>query len=133
MIPTPAVLWTVRLPGLPPTPNRLLRMHWSGRRQLQKLWTERLWMALLEQGQRCPEVPFRSATLLCTRLSTTEPDPDALAGSFKLLIDSLLPLEKRGLGWIVDDSPAHLTLVTGWRRAKRGQGAVEMHFLPEED
>lgn len=72
-----------------------------------------------------PPVPFERAHVLIERYSVGTPDTDNLVGSAKRLIDCLTtprPLtvrtpgarqrtkNKRGLGFVVDDGPKHLTL-----------------------
>lgn len=101
-----------------PTPllNQLIRMHWRARMMLARSISA-------EVARLVPAAPARQplehACVTIVRYSVGIPDHDGLVGGCKLLIDTLLVLSKRhpnGLGFIVDDDPAHMTLVV---RAER--------------
>jgi len=120
-------LW---LPGVvTPTLNVSLRQHWSRRRQGVRdlAWAVRA--ALGRHG--VPAQPFERA-LVCIerRTAGTQPDHDGLVGGAKGLIDTLLPMDAvrrpYGLGFIRDDSPAHLELIVRSRRvaARADQGML---------
>ena len=105
-------LFIVRFTLVRPTMllNELLRMHFRDRaRYADKLSAE---IARLTRGLGADE-PFAKATVTVERFSVAEPDHDGLVGGCKPLIDCLLVRSSRhphGLGFIVDDSPAYLTL-----------------------
>lgn len=94
-----------------PTPllNQLLRMHWTKKRKLQQsLSAEIARLVPAFPGRK----PFDKATLTVRRYSVQECDRDGLYGGVKILADCLLVRSERhpdGLGFLVDDSPAHLT------------------------
>lgn len=90
-----------------PTPNTLMRMHWSRRRRLQRRVCELVWCAMREAGIR-PRAPLGCCRVQITRYSRRRCDVDALHGTGKLLLDVLQPASRRhpeGLGVIADDSP----------------------------
>jgi hypothetical protein len=106
------------IPQLPPLQAANGRKHWRVRWREEQTWKQRVQWAALARGT--PEEPVRRARIVCTRLSTQQPDGDNLATSFKPCLDGL-----KGLV-IVDDSPEHVTVSYGWERAKRGQGGVRI-------
>lgn len=88
--------------------NQTLRMHWSARTKYAKALSAEIAQAHLG----IPE-PMDRARVEIVRYSIKEPDTDGLVGGVKILIDTLLIRSDRhphGLGYIVDDSPAHLVL-----------------------
>lgn len=105
------------LPAPYPLLNRSLRTHWSFRRSYQAS----IRATILEQiggPAGLPHEPFQKARVVIERHSVGTPDYDNLVGGGKPLIDCLTtPVmgkggrqrNKRGLGIVVDDSPAHLT------------------------
>ena len=81
-------------------------------------------VAAATAGQRLPE-PMQRAHVTIERHSVGQPDHDGVVGGAKFLIDCLTTprllnvrkpgarqrvRNKRGLGFIVDDSPKHITL-----------------------
>lgn len=88
--------------------NVYLRQHWRARKTYQRKTSGLIAQATIHcRGM----VPWDRATLTVTRYSTKLPDQDGMAP--KALIDCLVVKSARhpeGLGFIVDDSPAHLTL-----------------------
>jgi hypothetical protein len=111
-IPTLGKLFTVRFTLARPTIllNELMRMHYRVKAaHAVKLSSE---IARLTTDIEIDQ-PFKRAILTVDRYSVKEPDQDGLLGGCKILIDCLLVRSARhphGLGFIVDDSPAHLTL-----------------------
>ncbi len=99
-----------------PLLNRFMNMHWRKRHALKKQIALRL---LSQVGRR--KVPLTGRPqLLVTRYSTQRPDQDS-AGT-KLWLDELVKL-----GWLRDDSPDCVEVLTHWERAKRGEGRVVVH------
>jgi hypothetical protein len=104
-----------------PLLNTFMRWHWRKRAQLSK----QLALSLLAQiGRRKEPLPGRPK-LLVTRYSTKQPDQDS-AGT-KLWLDVLVRL-----GWLKDDSPDCIEVVTQWEKAKRGEGRVVVHVFSDE-
>lgn len=81
-----------------------------------------------------PSHPFQKACVEIERHGSGSPDPDNLVGGCKRLLDCLTtPVQlnskkgrvvfknKRGLGFIVDDSPDRLALSVRAVRCKRGE------------
>jgi hypothetical protein len=103
-----------------PTPsgNVLKRMHHQAIKRQQKVWAWEVVGSML--GAR-PVEPLPRAKVTIWRHSVGTLDQDNLNAGVKPLVDLLKPLGKPnrlgvlpnpcGLGIIVDDSPAHLTLV----------------------
>lgn len=96
-----------------PTPllNVWVRMHWRARGKYQRSLSA-------EIASKVPNLPgrqpFERAHMTVSRFSVgVEPDEDGLVGGTKPLRDCLLIRSARhpdGLGILVDDSPAHLTV-----------------------
>jgi hypothetical protein len=110
---------TLNIPKLPNLQAANARQHWAVRRREEQWWKSQVRWHSIAKGT--PEKPLTRARIVCTRLSTTEPDADNNASSFKPAIDGL-----KGLV-IVDDKPANATITFGWEYAKRGQGGVRIH------
>lgn len=88
--------------------NQTLRMHWRERGRYAKALSAEI--AKAHPG--LPE-PMVKASVEIVRFSVKEPDEDGLVGGCKQIVDCLLARSDRhphGLGYIVDDSPAHLVL-----------------------
>jgi hypothetical protein len=101
------------LPFALPSLNQTLRTHWAKRgRQRDKLAWEI--MAQLGGPAHFPRPMFERCRVTVTRHGTKLLDHDNLAGSCKLLVDSLCAPSKRhpmGLGIIVDDTPERCELI----------------------
>ena len=92
--------------------NPMLRMHWARRRAYAAALSAEIAAATpnLPAGAK----PMQRARVTVTRYSLGEPDHDGLVGGAKWLVDSLLVRSERhpnGLGFLADDSPAHLDLI----------------------
>lgn len=72
--------------GLPKTYNSIGRQHWSVKAKEARLWIGLVRVSLKD----IPSIPFKKAKLTLTRFSTSRPDPDGLASSFKHVIDGLV-------------------------------------------
>jgi hypothetical protein len=99
--------------------NTLLRMHWSERRKYQRSLSAEI--AALTLARR-PGEPFQWAKVTIARHSLQLPDADGLAGGMKPLLDCLLVRSTRhpdGLGFCVDDGPAHMELSVSSVRVKK--------------
>lgn len=106
--------------------NVLLRMHWRARANYnRKIAAE----AGKLTAHRLGAPPLERARVLIERYSVQEPDQDGLVGGAKPVIDALLVRSSKhphGLGFIVDDSPTHLTLDVRHVKALtlKGQGTL---------
>lgn len=130
------------LPGLLlPTPNDLLRMerrHWSVRRNFTNNLARMVWATLFNSPHRAAlrYAPMRRCRIRVDRCSAGRPDPDAIKGCAKPLLDVLQPRSKRhpyGLGVIADDSDAvieHLDVRPV--STKRGAYATRIVITPIE-
>ena len=79
----------IELPGLPPTPNSVMAMHWAKKSKLTKRWRRDAYLACKANG---PAPLGTKVIRVCyTRFSSREPDPDGLAGSFKSIQDGVMP------------------------------------------
>lgn len=99
--------------------NVVLRMHWAERRKYAAALSAEI--ASLHSGI---PAPMQRARVTLDRYSVAEPDHDGLVGGCKLLIDCLLVRSDRhphGLGYIVDDSQAHLEFIARHVKARRGE------------
>ncbi len=100
--------------------------HWKGSWGERKRIRRRVAEMLMIKRARPPE-PLDFAVVACVRCSTTEPDVDNLAISFKGVVDSFV---KEGV--LQDDSPRHARLVYSWEKAQRGHGGIMVHIVEEE-
>lgn len=88
--------------------NETIRMHWRERSRYSKKLAAEIAATHPGIGE-----PMAKARVEIVRYSVREPDQDGLMGGVKQLVDCLLVRSTRhphGLGYIVDDSPAHLVL-----------------------
>lgn len=85
-----------------PTPllNQTLRQHWAKRRQdtVDMSWEIKVQTQPLTR-------PIEKAVMTIERRSVKEPDQDNFVGGCKGLVDACV-----SMGFLVDDSPAHLTV-----------------------
>lgn len=132
IVPTYEIRFTLARPY--PLLNRLLTMHpYQRRRYMKDISRE-----IAAQTPQCRGMtPWPKAELTVTRYSVGEPDEDGLTP--KALIDCLIPsravlmkngkfkvMHRYGLGFVVDDSPAHLTVnKSAVRVAKRSEQRTE--------
>lgn len=112
--PSPSV-WQacLSIPLRLPTPNQLLRMHWATRSRLNRTVASEVWAAMAQARIRKPDAPLPYAIVVVERHSSTEPDPDALRGCAKPLLDAIQPASKRhpyGLGLIANDDARSIAL-----------------------
>lgn len=100
------------LPSLQPDTK-----HWRFRQKERVNWRM---LVASKVGRMGPAVPLERARLRLTRHSTTRPDPDNLAMSFKAVVDGLV-----SCGVLRDDSSDVIgTPDYRWEKAKRGEGHV---------
>ena len=85
---------------LPPTLNRLIGSRWLSHNSKKR------WMVLLYEQMGCDQLPDPCHVKITWRVMHSQ-DRDNQVARFKVIGDAL----KRA-GYIVDDSPAHLTLET---------------------
>lgn len=105
-----------------PLLNRFMNMHWAARHSLKKRISKKLLVQIgFRKGGPLPGRP----KLWVLRRSTKRPDQDS-AGT-KLWLDELVKL-----GWLKDDSPDHVEVVSQWEKAKRGDGGVIVHIFSGE-
>lgn len=108
------------IPGLPSC-NSAAAPGWRARHAERQLWKSKVMGAVLMDLGRRPK-PMAKAHVTLTRCSTTEPDADNLAGSFKFVLDGLV------LACVIeDDSPQCIVkFESRWEKAKRGEGRVRI-------
>ena len=115
--------WCVKieLPGLPPTPNSVMAMHWAKKSKLTKRWRRDSYLACKANG---PAPLGTKVIRVCyTRFSSREPDPDGLAGSFKAIQDGVVDwVSETNEGF--DDRAHQLRPAWFWEKAPRGKGRV---------
>lgn len=122
---------TFTLPFAYDLPNVTLRQNrWQATRAKNDMMRQ---VMAASYNLRIPE-PFQRAHVTIERHSTRTPDPDNLVGGIKRLLDCLTtPVlqntksgkvsyrNKRGQGFIVDDSPKHITQEVRAVLCKRGE------------
>lgn len=110
---------------LPKLPNQSLYRHWRSVQREKDRWRMLVGCQVFD---RKPERPLERAALKLERHSSVECDPDAIAASFKYVIDALV-----GNGVLVGDSSSHVKLdpPPAWHKAppKRGFITVEVTEL----
>lgn len=105
------------LPMLPKLPNQLLyKSFWLVKKE-KDYWHSMIGYAI-PQAKR-PEKPLERAQLTLVRRSAQECDPDALAGSFKYVIDALV-----ACGVLAGDTSAHVQISARWEKAKPKFGSI---------
>lgn len=110
---------TIHIPHLAPGLNGkrgLIRMHWSERKSLTRLWTTLVRASVMTPPR------LTSCDLTYTRHTTRLMDWDNLAGSCKIPLDALVHA-----GILVDDAPEVIrTLTVRQERVKtrKGQGTT---------
>ena len=110
--------------------NKLLRMHWAVRREYRRGLSTEIARQVMTATAR---LPFVQANVIVTRYAIQELDTDNLYGGCKDVVDCLLIRSEThpfGLGIIVDDAPAHMTLEAhsvrvGTRREQRTHVRIE--------
>jgi Holliday junction resolvase RusA-like endonuclease len=93
---------TLVLEEATPSLNTVNKMHWARRHRLRGQWQWLVKAAVLNDRIQVKVIP--AARITVERYSPRKLDHDNLVGGCKQLIDSLVRE-----GFLVDDSPAHLT------------------------
>ena len=122
---------TFTLPFAYKLPNRTIGQHW-GRATREK--NDLMRKVAAEAYHLRPAQPFRKARVVIERHGVREPDTDNLVAGMKRLLDCLTtPVmqqsksgrpsvkNKRGLGFVVDDSPEFITLEVKHVKSKRDE------------
>jgi len=119
---------TFRLPlELCPTENAMTRQHGGARAGAKKKAYESMIAQARSQGIALGAPSPVGCLVRCIRYSTA---PTDTTGWDKVPIDRLLPTRMHrgkpvmGLGLIAEDSPAYISRVHEWKKAKRGEGGV---------
>jgi Holliday junction resolvase RusA-like endonuclease len=109
-----ALVLTIK--ALPILPNQGHRgRHWAVEAKYRREWHLMVRCAV---GLLTPVSPLDRARVTLTRVSKREPDTDNLMASWKPILDGLVRARV-----LFDDSPAHVELVSRWRRTT-GPGFV---------
>lgn len=123
----------IEIPEAAPLLNKLLRMHWRQRRQIQERFA---WLARQSLGY-APKKPIQYCTVVIERHSAGLPDWDGLYGSTKIILDCLVRHTKsnpHGIGLIEDDSPKIIRSLQAIPcKAKRGEHKTVIRVFPLED
>jgi Holliday junction resolvase RusA-like endonuclease len=107
----------IEIPGLPKTPNA--RMHWRVKALEAKKWRNAVCLVSLSQR---PDSPLKKALVECTRFSTSRPDFDNLAASFKNCLDGL-----QDAGVIKNDNFETIgNPEYKWEKTKKGMGKIRI-------
>jgi len=114
---------TIHIDQLPPTLNQWQKMHHMERHRLKQDW------AWLIKSQN-PEAHEGAVSITYTRFSTSMPDPDNVAASFKAIGDGLV-----GAGVIKDDSFKYVTDFTvRWENpGKRSEQGIAITITDAEE
>lgn len=113
----------IRVDELPKLPNRLLGMHWRVRHNEKDRWLIHIGCHVLG---RKPAKPLERAHLKLTRHSAQSPDPDAMVGGWKYVIDALV-----NVGVLAGDTPEHVTLECMWEKAAPRKGRITVEVTEQ--
>lgn len=106
--------------GLPPTGNKILRMHFRAYARLRDAWEKTILVHAANSGK--PKTPLTKAKITFTRFSSVEPDADNLRFSYKPLLDAM----KRA-GIILDDKPGVIGEPSCfWVKARAKEGSISV-------
>lgn len=119
----------LRLPGLPKSPNVLLRRHWSFVSREKSKWHKLVASQIdYETHKHLGGEPLKKARLTLTRHSAREPDSDNLIASFKFVVDALVKC-----GVLLDDKPSVIGIPTyKWEKASPKNGHITVLIDIEE-
>ena len=99
----------IRVPGCPPSLNKILRMHWATRKKLLEAWSSDLWYSASCLGRSATLSGWaRSRARLTVNICLQHNrlfDKDNAYGSVKVVLDAM-----KSLGFIADDSPEFIDL-----------------------
>lgn len=114
--------WVLPLRSCPTANEFFAGMHWAKRTKIKK---DTLTRMLAQSGRASKPLPGKPL-ILATRYSSRELDPDQVASWLKVPLDCLKA--KDGLGWIKDDSAAHISVRCFWKKAppKKGECVIEL-------
>lgn len=121
---------TFEIAGLPKIITNGSKGSWRSSWGEARRW-HRLVVDHVVLGRLAPIAPHSKARLKLTRYSSTEPDFDNLASSFKHVIDGLV---KAGI--LENDKPANIGKpIYDWQRVPRKQGkiTIEVQELTTEE
>lgn len=117
---------TITLPGLPFGPNRLVKLHWSGRAKHHRQWRQDAYFhavsARNQHGGRWPWERVR-VTYEFGVPTRARRDPDNLVASGKPILDGI-----RDAGVIPDDSTGHVELGPPVVTHTPGRSSVRVHI-----
>lgn len=119
---------TYELP-LTPMRNALDRMHFRAKRRL----LGQLGELFSRQTPLASGIPFPRAKIEIVRCSSQEPDPDAMHGFVKPILDAMQVSSKRhpyGASIIENDTSDCIELHTRWQKAPAKQGKVIVIVTP---
>ena len=88
---------------LPPSLNRLERMHWAVKKKLRKTFAQELHHAWWESGDPVKDGPRKMRLTTTIYWKTRRLDEDNAMGSLKIIIDAM-----RDVGLVYRDSPKWL-------------------------
>lgn len=105
------------------TINAIGRKHWTVKANEAKRWRQII-VLMCRQLNIC-DLNLAKAELILTRYSSSEPDFDNLASSFKHVIDGLVEARV-----IIDDKPSVLKQVRfEWEKVSRKDGKIRVRIF----
>ena len=121
-----------QLPFALPSLNVRDRQHWAAKQREKAKMATAVMVAIGGPRYR-PSEPLQRARVQVQRYSAGTLDQDNLVASCKGLLDVLCRASTThpyGLGFIEDDSPAHLELIVTQAKCKRGAGSTVVSIAP---
>ena len=99
--------FVITIPGcVPPSPNRLMRMHWGTRRRMVAAWAQQLAYGLTatHRNRLRDAQGIRVVSVTCNHLGVWDPDNE-WGASYKIILDA-----GTRVGYWKDDSAANVKL-----------------------
>ena len=94
--------YTITIPDVPPSLNKVLRMHWATKRRLSGRWQSLVWAMIPQRGNRWEQ---RKKRMVLTLHHSRLYDKDNAYGACKVVVDAM-----RHCGFIVNDTEEWLDL-----------------------
>jgi len=105
--------------GLPKITSNGSQGSWRAKYGNSKKWKQAVLHALA--SKKLPSEPLKKAKITLTRISSTQPDFDNLAISFKPVIDGLVEGNI-----LVDDKVNNVNVTYRWKKGSPGDGSIKV-------
>ena len=117
----------VESPNVPPSLNRVLRMHWANKSRMRAIWEMEFLTMPFAERQRLKDARSeqKRVKMLITLHNARQYDRDNAFGAVKVIVDAA-----KAAGLIYDDRPAYLDLEVQQQKCKRAskRTVIEMEI-----